>query len=100
MENESFKIGDNIFVKTRWNTSIEEIKRETKTRFYTNNTSFYKENNCIVGCAYTKVIKATQEHFDMFAKNKLARQINDFDFNLLSFNALKEINTLISMNKA
>lgn len=100
MEKVNFKIGDNVFVKTRWETSIEKIIRETKTRFYTKHTVFYKEDNGIVGCAYDKVVPATREHFDMFEKNKLAREINKFDFNVLSFNALKEIDTLISMNKA
>ena len=99
MENESFKVGDKVFVETRWIARIETIKRETKTRFYTDCTSFYKKDNRIVGETSRKVVKATQEHtqehFEMFEKGRLASRLGVFDFHTLNLDILKEIDKLI-----
>ena len=63
MTNEKLKIGDKVFIKTRWTSRVEVIIRETKKRFYTENYSFFKEDNRIVGQTYRNVEKATEEHF-------------------------------------
>ena len=95
MKNESFKVGDKVFLKTGWTSRIETIERETETRFYTNCTSFYKKDNRIVGETFRKVVKATQKHSDMLEKSKLAIELSVFDFRTLNLDTLKEINELI-----
>ena len=99
MENENFKIGDKVFIKTKWTERIETIARETKTRFYTKNYAFNKKDNSIVGEKVCKVIKATQKHFDMFERSKTARYLNDFDFDTLSLDVLREIYKLTKADK-
>ena len=98
MKNESFKVGDKVFVKTRWIAKIETIERETKTRFHTRFNSFYKKDNRIVGETFRKVVKATQKHSDMLEKSKLAIELSVFDFRTLNLDTLKEINELILFN--
>jgi len=95
MKNESFKVGDKVFVETRWIARIETIERETKTRFHTRFNSFYKKDNRIVGETFRKVVKATQEHFGVFEKDELASRLGVFDFHTLNLDTLKEINELI-----
>ena len=95
MKNESLKIGDKVFLKTGWTSGIETIERETETRFYTKHTSFYKKGNGIIGNTICKVVRATQEHFEMFEKSKLASRLGVFDFNTLNLDILKEIDKLI-----
>ena len=96
MKNESFKVGDEVFVKRRLISRIETIERETKTRFHTKYTSFYKKDNSIADEPFCdSVVKATQEHFEMLEKSKFASRLGVFDFNTLNLDTLKEINELI-----
>ena len=88
---ETIKVGDDIVVKHRWNSSIQKIERETKTMFITDRTRIYKKDNCIVGDGYNKVVKATQHHYDMFEKSKLAHELNEFDFNKLKLGTLRNL---------
>jgi len=91
MKSEKLKVGDKVFIRTRWNSQIDAIVRETKTRFYTNYYSFHKKNSALVGYCGYKAVKATQEHFDMFEKSNIAKQLSNFDFDRLSLDVLRKI---------
>jgi len=91
MKKKNFKVGDKVYIATMFDNRIETIEKETKTKFYTKNFAFYKKDNSIVGDKSYKIEKATQEHFNIFKRKKIIRDLNGLDFNTLDFSALKSI---------
>jgi len=93
---EILSVGANVFYQTRWNSSILEITRETKTMWICQGMRIYKKDNSIVGEGYSFVRLAVKSDFDEFEKKGIAHKLRNFDFDKLELKVLKEIELLTS----
>ena len=100
------KVGDKVFIITRYNKFLTEIIRETKTQWIVEHENKYnKKSLSLVGSGIwdTNYIKKTSEEeinefLRSIKKNKTVKQIKEFDLNKLSQESLDSI-LLILDNK-
>lgn len=105
MNLENLKVEDKVVLEGRISEYIRVIKRITKTQIILNDDSKFNKNGKSIGTDVWNtcyIRPATEQDVERITekalRNKLIKNINDFDFSKLNTSTLKTINDILKEN--